>query len=106
MKESVWLFIGRWAMIWTVLTFVGGFVGQQLPSQRADVVDTLGGVISMVWWVVFAIGATNVVSDVGTHQYMGVSVIATAMAGLMLLVVGKGTVYLVDVRDIAGQQGR
>jgi len=100
MKESVWLFLGRWAMVWSLLTLAGGFIGQLVGGPSVDKVDTLGGLVSMVWWVLFALGATNVTSDLGSQQYPGVSIVATVMAGVMFLVMAKGTVYLVDVRDI------
>jgi len=69
--------------------------------------EIYGGLIGVVSWGVFSLGAMNaeVVTDSGTvvsRSHPGVAGVGVMLAGIMLLVALFGVTAIVDVRDIEG----
>lgn len=58
MLESAWVFIGRIAFAWTVLTVLGAIY---VPGDdTGDALATVGGVLGFVLWGIWTFGSLNV----------------------------------------------
>lgn len=66
MLESAWLFVGRIAMVWTVMT-VAAAVYVDPVDDTGDGLAIIGGVVGFVMWGVWTFGTLEVeVVDGGT----------------------------------------
>lgn len=59
MLEAAWIFIGRIAFVWTVLTVLAA-VYVDADNGTGDGLATIGGVVGFVLWGVWSFGALNV----------------------------------------------
>lgn len=96
MLESMWLFIGRVAFVWTLLV-VGGAV---YLDARDDGLAIVGGIIGFVMWGVWTFGTLNVeVVDAGV-VYEFSSPAATLLGIALALVPGyialTGPIEIID----------
>lgn len=59
MLESAWLFVGRIAFLWTVLTVIAAVYVN--PADRSgDSLATVGGVVGFILWGVWTFGTLNI----------------------------------------------
>lgn len=89
MELLAWLFVGVLATVFTLITMGMWFD------------EVLGGTISTILWVVFALGATSVTittdTAMRTDSYTALAFFGVGMAGLMIIVTLKGVVFVLDV---------
>lgn len=70
MLESAWLYVGRIAFLWTILT-VAGAVYVKPDDHTGDSLATVAGVVGFVLWGVWTFGALEIeVVDGGTTVSM------------------------------------
>lgn len=91
MNQLTWLFIGVMALFATGVTF------------RSRVDDVLAGIIGVLVWAYWSLGATNVEivrdgHDVIVESYPGLALFGAAMIALHIFVLLFGTGKLMDVR--------
>lgn len=65
MLESAWLFVGRIAFAWTVLTVIGAVYVDPV-DDTGDGLATIGGVVGFILWGVWTFGALDVSVVVGS----------------------------------------
>lgn len=91
MNQLTWLFIGVMALSATGVTF------------RSRVDDVLAGIIGVLVWAYWSLGATNVEivrdgHDVIVESYPGLALFGAGMVALHIMVLLIGTGKLMDVR--------
>lgn len=59
MLESAWLFVGRIAFAWTVLTVIAAVYVDPV-DDTGDGLATIGGVVGFILWGVWTFGALDV----------------------------------------------
>lgn len=83
MLESAWLFVGRIAFAWTVLT-VAAAAYVNTADNNGDALATIGGVVGFVLWGVWTYGAldVSVVGDSVTYTFVHpeLAILGVAMA--------------------------
>lgn len=100
MLETGWLFVGRIAMLWTVLT-VAGAAYVRPDDHTGDALATVAGVVGFVLWGVWTFGALDVevVDNGGTVTF---SQPELAIVGVTLALV-PGYIALTGPINIIGR---
>lgn len=99
MLESAWLFVGRIAFAWTVLTLIGAvYIGD--PSQPGEGLATIAGVVGFVLWGVWTFGTLQIqVVDNGTEfvfTHPELTILGIAMALVPGYIALEGPIELVS----------
>lgn len=70
MLESAWLFVGRIAFVWTIITVVAAAY-VDTGDETGDALATIGGVVGFVMWGVWTFGTLNieVVGDAVVYEF-------------------------------------
>ena len=96
MLESAWIFVGRIAFLWTVLTVLGA----TYLDSADDGLTITGGVIGFVLWGVWTFGALNIEVIQGTNtiafQHPELAVLGVAMALIPGYIALTGPIELVS----------
>lgn len=99
MIESAWLFVGRIAFLWTVLTvgaasFLSGRIGDE------DAFATVAGVVGFILWGVWSFGTLNieVVGDAVVYEFTHpeLTILGIAMALVPGYIALTGPIELVN----------
>lgn len=111
MLESLVLWVGTLAFVTSIGTVTAGATIYARTGNGADVIDTVGGLVSAVLWFVFSYGVSNVETvaalqseavTVSTGHEM-LSYVGVALGALMVIIALMGTGSLVDVRDVVAR---
>lgn len=68
MLESAWLFVGRIAMVWTILT-VAAAVYVDPVDDTGDGLAIIGGVVGFVLWGIWTFGTLEIELVEGSSTY-------------------------------------
>lgn len=103
MREAILLQLLTLAFVALIAVFGARMVQGERVTTTTDVV---GGMVSMVMWVVVAFGSTGVTyvnsatGEVESYSVTPLTWLAVALAAISLLIVIFGTTKLVDYSDV------
>lgn len=109
MLESAWLFVGRIAFLWTVLTVVAAVYVDSMDSS-GDALATVAGVVGFILWGVWTFGTLNitVVGESVTYRFAHpeLAILGVALALVPGYIALTGPIELLrrardpDMRDV------
>lgn len=100
MIESAFLFVGRIAFAWTVLTVAGAVYASRDMSETGDALATVGGVVGFVLWGVWSYATLNVqvVGDAVVYEFSHpeLTILGIAMAMVPGYIALTGPIELIN----------
>jgi hypothetical protein len=105
MLESAWLFVGRIAFVWTLVT-VGAAVYVDSRDESGDALATVAGALGVVMWGVWTYASLGIeVVDGGTtvtFEHPELTILGVAMALVPAYIALTGPIELVNRYRQAG----